>query len=81
VLRFNSASVRVADDSRAVDGCISIMYGNEEPEKGGGCGSSTLSLDINWKKSRRRSARESPALRWWAVPAEELSDVKALGKR
>jgi hypothetical protein len=35
MLRFNSASVRIADDSRAVDECISIMFGGEEPEKGG----------------------------------------------
>jgi hypothetical protein len=35
MLRFNSASVRIADDSRAVDECISIMYGEDEPEKGG----------------------------------------------
>jgi hypothetical protein len=35
MLRFNSASVRIADASRAVDECISIMYGDEEPEKGG----------------------------------------------
>ncbi|MDR2075901.1 MAG: FIST C-terminal domain-containing protein [Desulfovibrio sp.] len=35
MLKFNSASVRIADDSRAVDECLSIMSGSEEPENGG----------------------------------------------
>ncbi|MDR3231132.1 MAG: FIST C-terminal domain-containing protein [Synergistaceae bacterium] len=35
MLKFNSASVRIADSSRAVDECIAIMYGDREPEDGG----------------------------------------------
>ncbi|MDR3349360.1 MAG: FIST C-terminal domain-containing protein [Acidaminococcales bacterium] len=35
MLKFNSASVRIADSSRAVDECMAIMFKGEEPEDGG----------------------------------------------
>lgn len=35
MLHFNSASVRIADSGRAVEECISIMYGDGTPEDGG----------------------------------------------
>ncbi|MDR2743569.1 MAG: FIST C-terminal domain-containing protein [Treponema sp.] len=35
MLRFNSISVRIADSVRAVEECISGLYGDKEPEDGG----------------------------------------------
>jgi hypothetical protein len=35
MLRFNSVSIRVADSGRAVEECISGLYGDKEPEDGG----------------------------------------------
>lgn len=35
MLKFDSASVRIADSARAVDECIAIMYGERKPEEGG----------------------------------------------
>ena len=35
MLKFNSASVRIADSARAVDECIAIMYEDQAPESGG----------------------------------------------
>ncbi|MDR3255558.1 MAG: hypothetical protein LBT31_08310, partial [Synergistaceae bacterium] len=35
MLKFNSASVRIADSARAVDECISIMGDDGKPDDGG----------------------------------------------
>jgi len=35
MLTFNSASVRIADSTRAIEECAAILYGNKKPETGG----------------------------------------------